>query len=55
MESDEEVVNSGIETSFRDLIIVKDYLTRYRPEQVKRSLRTWKLWAPLFDGNLPYN
>ena len=53
--SDEEVVKTGIETSYRDLVIVKDYLSRYRPEQIRRALRTWKLWSPLWNGKLPYD
>ena len=54
VESDEDVMQSGVKTSFKDLLVVKDYL-RHKPEQVKKSLRTFKLWAPLFGGNLPYS
>ena len=53
VESDEEVMNSGVQTSFKDLLIVKDYL-RHQPEKVRAALRTFKLWAPLFGGRLPY-
>lgn len=53
VESDDGLVNSGVQTCYRDLLVVKDTL-RYEPEQVKRSLRTWKLWTPLFKGTLPY-
>ena len=43
----------GVQTSLKDLLVVKDYL-KYKPEQVKRTLKTFKLWAPLFRGDLPY-
>ena len=53
VESDDEVVNSGIQTSFKDLLVVKDYL-RHNPERVRAALRTFKTWAPLFGGRMPY-
>ena len=53
VESDDDVVQSGIHTSFRDLLVVKDYM-KLPPEKVRTSLRTYKLWAPLFGGRLPY-
>lgn len=51
--SDEEVVKSGTQTSFRDLLVVKDFL-KVEPERRKHTLRSFKLWAPLFGGDLPY-
>lgn len=53
LESDEGVMQSGVQTSIGDLLVVKDYL-KLKPERVKTSLRTFKLWAPLFGGRLPY-
>ncbi len=53
VESDEEVMNSGVQTSFKDLLVVKDYL-RHNPERVRAALRTFKIWAPYFGGRLPY-
>ena len=53
VESDEEVMQSGVQTSYKDLLAVKDYL-KLKPDRVKTSLRTFKLWAPLFGGRLPY-
>jgi len=53
VESDEDVVLSGEQTSLKDLLIVKDWL-RLPAEKVRVNLKTFKLWAPLFGGNLPY-
>lgn len=53
VESDDEVVRSGVQTSFRDLLVVKDYM-KVNPEKVRVALRTFRLWAPLFGGRMPY-
>ncbi len=53
VESDEEVVRSGVQTSFKDLLVVKDWL-KLHPEKVRQGLKTFKLWAPMFGGRLPY-
>ena len=53
LESDEGVMQSGVQTSMGDLLVVKDYL-KLNPERVYRSLRAYKLWAPLFNDRLPY-
>ena len=53
MESDSDVVLSGEQTSLKDLLIVKDWL-KLPAEKVRVNLKTFKLWAPLFGGQLPY-
>jgi len=53
VESDEEVMRSGVQTSLKDLLIVKDWL-RLHPDKIRKGLRTFKLWAPLCGGKLPY-
>ena len=50
--TDTDVLNSGTNKCYKDLLIVKDYL-RHKPEKVRRSLKTWKLWTPYFLGELP--
>ena len=52
-DSDDEVVKSGVQRSFADLLVVKDWLKR-RPDRVKRFLKTLKIWAPILGGRLPY-
>ena len=37
----------------KDLLVVKDWL-KMSAERVRRNLKTYKLWAPLFGGTLPY-
>lgn len=39
--------------SFADLLVVKDWLKRH-PDRVKEGLKTFKIWAPMFGGRLPY-
>ena len=53
VESDEEVVRSGEHTSYNDLLVVKDWL-RKPAEHIRVNLKTFKLWAPMFGGQLPY-
>lgn len=50
--TDTDVLNSGTNKCFKDLLVVKDYL-RHKPEKVRRSLKTHKIWAPQFNGQLP--
>ena len=50
--SDRGVVQSGVQTCYRDLLVVKDYL-HHHPDKVRRSLKTFKFWAPYFRGNMP--
>ena len=50
--TDTEVLNSGTNTCYKDLLVVKDYL-KHRPDKVRRALKTWKIWAPYFQGQLP--
>ena len=50
--TDTEVLNSGTNTCYKDLLIVKDYL-KHKPEKVRRALKTWKTWSPYFGDNLP--
>lgn len=35
VESDEEVTRNGIQTSFKDLLVVKDYLAKNQPEKIR--------------------
>ena len=53
VESDEDVVRSGEYTSKKDLLVVKDWL-RKPAEHIRTNLKTFKLWAPMFGGKLPY-
>ena len=53
VESDSDVVLSGEQTSLKDLLIVKDWL-KLPAEKIRVNLKTFKLWAPLFGGTLPY-
>ena len=53
VDSDEDVVRSGEHTSYNDLLVVKDWLKK-PPEYVRVNLKTFKIWAPYFGGNLPY-
>lgn len=39
--SDSGVVESGIQTCYRDLLVVKDYL-KHHPDKVRRALRNFK-------------
>ena len=52
LESDDDVVRAGVETSFKDLLVVKDRL-RMPAEKVRSSLKTFRIWAPNFRGKLP--
>ena len=35
VESDKEVTSNGIQTSFKDLLIVKDYINKSQPERIR--------------------
>ena len=35
VESDEEVMRNGVQTSFKDLLVVKDYLQRNQPDRIR--------------------
>ena len=50
--TDTEVLETGIKKCFKDLLVVRDYL-RHKPSKVRRSLKSHKIWAPQFDGQLP--
>ena len=47
VDTDEEVLRSGAQTCYRDLLIVKDWLA-HDQMKVRKSLKTWKIWAPQF-------
>lgn len=42
--TDTDVLNSGTNKCYKDLLVVKDYL-RHKPEKVRRSLKTYKIWT----------
>ena len=42
--TDTDVLNSGTNKCYKDLLIVKDYL-KHKPEKVRRSLKTFKIWS----------
>ena len=50
--TDTDVLNSGVNTCFKDLLVVKDYL-KHNPEKVRKALKTWKIWSPYFNSSLP--
>ena len=52
VDTDEEVLRSGTQTCYRDLLVVKDWLG-HDPRKVRKSLKTWRIWAPHFQGRLP--
>ena len=52
MDTDEDVLRSGTQTCYRDLLVVKDWLG-HDPRKVRKSLKTWRIWAPHFQGKLP--
>lgn len=51
--SDQDTVEGGKRTCFRDLLAAKDYLN-HPPDRMRRALKTFRFWAPLFRGTLPY-
>ena len=53
LESDEDIVKSGIKTSMRDMLIVRDALKRYKPERLQEKLKNFRKHAPMFGGVLP--
>ena len=48
-DTDTEVLNSGKQTCFQDLLTVKAAL-KLRAEELRRRLNTFKIWAPKFGG-----
>lgn len=53
LESDCEVLNAGTQQCFQDLLVVKETLN-IPFEIVRRKLKTFRIWAPAFNGTLPY-
>ena len=52
VQTENEVLDNGVQTCYKDLLVVKQAL-KNPFEKVQKALRTFKLWAPLFGGNLP--
>jgi len=52
VETESETLDNGTQTCFKDLLIVKQAL-KNPPDKLKRTLRTYRLWSPLFGGILP--
>jgi len=50
VESDQEVLNNGKQTCYRDLLDVK---TAQRQPGVRQRLMTFRMWSPMFGGTMP--
>ena len=52
VETENEVLDNGTQTCYKDLLVVKAAL-KNPADKVRRALRTFRLWSPLFSGILP--
>ena len=52
VESDNEVVQNGIEISIKDLLVVRNLINMHRdnPDRIRCALKTYRMWAHLFPN-----